>query len=76
MDWLQQIKYLILLEKTSEQSYVLYSICYIICIDYKYENGNNCYIFNTVVHIYLQYIRVSPKHLPCFVQIVPAFCLR
>lgn len=36
----------------------LYSICYIICIDYKYENGNNCYISNTVVHIYLQYIKV------------------
>lgn len=46
------------LEKTSEQSYVLYIICYIICIDYKYENGNNCYISNTVVHIYLQYIKV------------------
>lgn len=46
------------LEKTGEQSYVLYIICYIICIDYKYENGNNCYISNTVVHIYLQYIKV------------------
>lgn len=43
--------------KTSEQSYV-YSICYIICIDYKYENGDSCYISNTVVHIYLQYIKV------------------
>lgn len=47
----------------------LYSICYIICIDYKYENGNNCYIFNTVVHIYLQYIRVqfllSVYHVLC-----------
>lgn len=45
----------------------LYSICYIICIDYKYENGNSCYISNTVVHIYLQYIKVWFLQSVCYV---------
>ena len=46
-------------------------------IDYKYESGNNCYIFNTVVHIYLHYrgvgLVISKLHV---VQINPAFCLK
>lgn len=73
MAWLQQIT---LFRKNKWTKLCFYSICYIIGIDYKYENGNNCYIFNTVVHIYLQYIRVWFLLSVCVVQIVPAFCLR
>lgn len=51
------IRYLIILEKKWTKL-CLYSLCYIICLDYKYENGVNCYIFNTLVHVYLQYVRV------------------
>ncbi len=42
------------LYKTIKHLVLLYIICYNIFIDYKYESGNNCYIINTVVHVYLQ----------------------
>lgn len=62
-------------EKKKWTKWCLYSICYIICIDYKYENGNNCYIFNTVVHnLFTVHSRVSflLSIYHVFVQIVPA----
>lgn len=40
------------LYKTIKHLVLLYIICYNIFIDYKYESGNNCYIINTVVHVY------------------------
>lgn len=67
------------LYKTIKHLVLLYIICYNIFIDYKYESGNNCYIINTVVHVYFTdfdtcvcffLISISCGSL-CFVRKVP-----
>lgn len=78
MDWLQQIKYLIVFRKkqVNKVMFIQYMLHNMYLITSMKMEIIATFPIQLYISIYSTLGLISPKRIPCFVQIVPAFCLR